>query len=197
MLGNYINYFDEYIKISNISRTLIYKYENREKEAYDRAVMAYEENKRRFMMDEMRKKKEKIFHLNSAMVFLFLISLFCFSLDIFAGMIVLIGSVVCGYLAYYLKKKPITYSVSPPKRGSFPDKYGLSIELNSGSSIVFTAIGKDGVKALRDLQKKIYESDERHEIINFNMNEYHVTAESNDGIINVGDTVNSTYNKEG
>ena len=72
-----------------------------------------------------------------------------------------------------------------------PDKFGLGIEMNSGHKVTFTAIGDDGVRALRKLQNDIEDAGVHKDIIYFNMNDYNISVENNDGVINTGDFANN------
>lgn len=86
----------------------------------------------------------------------------------------------------------IEYPKLPPKERPFPDKFGLGIEMNSGYMTTFTAIGDDGVRALRELQNEIDNADIHMSPTIFNMNDYNVTVENNEGVISTGDYAKNT-----
>ncbi len=196
---NCIRYFDEALKISNISRTYIIKYQNKERKAFEDAKIAYEIEKERYEAEELRKVKEKSRNYTIATVALILLSLIFFSSRATSlGVVLLFVGGACGYLAYQEANKSVSYNVTPPKERPFPDKYGLCIEMNSSYSVTFTAIGSDGHQALRQLQNEINDADEQHETTIFNMIDNRITVENNDGIISTGDNVaNTVKEREG
>lgn len=75
------------------------------------------------------------------------------------------------------------YPYPPPAERMIPDKFGLGIEMNSGHKVTFTAVGDDGVRALRKLQNDIEDADVHKDIIYFNMNDYNISVENNDSVI--------------
>jgi hypothetical protein len=163
---------------------------------YENAKREYEGAKARYLMNETFRKNEKKKKYIIATIILFLFSIsFFFSLFPFLtapiGIMFLIIAGICGYMAYKTAKKDVIYDVKPPQEGIFPDKYGLGIEMNSNYSVIFTAIGDDGVQSLRELQEEINEADTKREITVFNMNENHISVENNEGIINTGDNANN------
>ena len=194
---NCIKYGDEVLKISSISRVWIFRFQNREKKAYEDAKRSYEDAKNRFEAEQAREKKKKTRNYVIVAIVLFFISLYLLSSSIMEGIAPLIVAGIFGYMAYRTASKSIEYQRSPPQKGSFPDKYGLNIEMNSGYSVVFTAIGSDGVQALRILQNEITDADTQQEITIFNMHDNRISVENNDGIISIGDnTKNKIEEKE-
>ena len=113
------------------------------------------------------------------------------------GFICLCITGALAYAAYVGYKREIVYPYSSPIEKLFPDKFGLGIEMNSSHIVTFTAIGDDGVKALKKLQNDIVDADVHKEIIQFNLNDYNISVENNDGVINTGDFANNIYQKGG
>lgn len=185
---NHIKYYNEILKISNISRTWIFRFQNIEKRNYEKAVQAYEKDKERYEEIQTQKKNESIKNnLIAAVVFLFIL-IFGFSLRSIA--IVILSLCFLGIFAYrtYLSYNTnIVYPESPPVKRPFPDKFGLGIEMNSGYIATFTAIGDDGEIALRRLQNDIDSADIHSAPTIFNMNDYKITVENNEGIISTGE----------
>lgn len=189
---NYMRYNDEILKISNISRTWIFRFQNRERIAYQNAKQAYEEAKQRYIKRETDQKNETKKKYIIATVIIFLVSMFSFSLSASFGMMLFVVAAICGYMAYRTAQKNIVYDVPPPQEQPFPDKYGLGIEMNSNYSVFFTAVGYDGVRSLRKLQEEINDADTQGETTVFNMNENHISVENNEGIISTGDNADNT-----
>lgn len=189
---NRIKYYDEILKISNISRTWVFRFQNVEKRKFEEEKRAYKNAKTQYEENEARKKKESIRNiLIGAAIFLF-ISLLCFSAKSAAvGFLCLCITGVLAYVAYRVYKREINYPYSPPAERMIPDKFGLGIEMNSGHKVTFTAIGDDGVRALRKLQNDIEDAGVHKDIIYFNMNDYNISVENNDGVINTGDFANN------
>lgn len=193
---NRIKYYDEILKISNISRTWIFRFQNVEKRKFEEEKLAYRNAKARYEENEIRKKKESIRNiLIAAAIFSFISALFLLFGSFPVGLLLLCVTGVLAYVAFIVYKREINYPYSPPTERMFPDKFGLGIEMNSGHKITFTAIGDDGVRALRKLQNDIEDADIHNGIIYFNMGDYNITVENNDGVINTGDFANNTYHK--
>ncbi len=195
---NRIKYYDEILKISNISRTWIFRFQNVEKKKFEELKLAYKNARAQYEERESQNKRESIRNfLIGTVIFLF-ISLLGFSLGSVAiGFLGLCIGGVFVYMVFGAYKREIKYPYSPPTEKMFPDKFGLGIEMNSGHKVTFTAVGDDGVKALRKLQNDIEDAGVHKDIINFNMNDYNISVENNDGIINTGDFANNMFQKEG
>lgn len=193
---NCIKYSNDMIKISNISKTSIFMFQNREKRAYEERKRAYEREKASYEIEVSRKKKEKMNIYIIATIVILLVSLLAFSSNTTMGAILLIVAIVCGLLAYTESKKDVFYHLPPPQEENHPDKYGLSIEMNSGSTVYFTAIGKDGAQSLRKLQNEINDADTQQEITIFNMNDNRITVENNDGVISTGDNAENNIENQ-
>lgn len=195
---NRIKYYEEILKISNISRTWIFRFQNVEKRRFDEQMRDYRNAKERYEENERQKKKALLRNLLISAVVSLLCSILFIANDAGAlGFLFLCLTGVLAYVAFRVYNKEIIYPYGPPREGSFPDKYGLGIEMNSGYKATFTAIGDDGVKALRKLQSDIEDADVHKDIIYFNMGDYNITVENNDGIINTGDFAKNTYQKGG
>lgn len=194
---NRIKYYDEILKISNISRTWIFKFQNIEKKEFEEKKRAYENAKTQYEEYETRKNKESIRNILIGIVICLVISVLSFSVkSVIVGLWFLCISGVLVYMAFKIYKRKIIYPYSPPVERMFPDKFGLGIEMNSGHKVTFIAIGVDGMRALKKLQNDIEDADVHKNIIYFNMNDYNISVENNDGIINTGDFANNTYQKE-
>lgn len=196
--NNLIRYQNETLKVSNISRTWIFRFQNVEKRRYEEEKMAYNSEKARYERDETQKKRIYIRNILFAVTIFTLIFIIC----LFNGVIPI--SLVClciagilAFAAYQIHNSGIKYPFPPPIEKNFPDKYGLGIEMNSGYKAIFAAIGDEGVRALRKLQNDIEDADANKNIIHFNMNDYNITVENNDGIINTGDYANNLFQKGG
>lgn len=193
---NRIKYYDEILKISNISRTWVFRFQNVEKRKFEEQKLAYKNAKTRYEESEARKKKESMRNILIGAAISFFISLLGFSMKSVAlGFLCLCITGLLAYVAFGVNKREIIYPYPPPIERMFPDKFGLGIEMNSGHKVTFTAIGDDGVKALRKLQNDIEEADVHKDIIYFNMNDYNINVENNDGVINTGDFANNIYQK--
>ncbi len=194
---NRIKYYDEVLKISNISRTWIFKFQNIQKQKFEEQKLAYKNAKTQYEVRETQRRKESIRNILIGAVFSLLFSMLVFSLRLGGiGLLCLcIAGIFC-YAAFREYKKEIIYPYQPPTERMFPDKFGLGIEMNSGYKTIFTAIGDDGVTALRKLQNDIEDADVHKGIIYFNMNDYNISVENNDGVINTGDFANNIYQKE-
>jgi len=191
---NWIRYYSEELKISNISRTWIFKFQNKERKAYENAMRNYEDEKRRYLETENRKKQDNIRNYTFAAVVIVIISIFIFSLSqsILPVLASLVGAGIFGYMAYLSKNKSVVFEVAPPVEKLFPDKFGLGIEMNTGYHAIFTAIGDDGKRSLGELQKKISDADMQKEITNFNMYDNRITVENMEGIVSVGENAENT-----
>ena len=186
---NNIRYYDEVLKISNISRTSIFRFQNREQKAYEEAKRSYAAAKERYETQKRRERDAKTGYYGLAAIIIGLISIWLISTyAVVPGAIGVIIVFVLGVLAYFNSKKDIGYPKASPKKGYYPEKYGLKIEMNSSSYDVFTAIGEDGIMALRQLQNDINSADTLAEqgTITFNMNDNRITIENNEGNINTG-----------
>lgn len=186
--NNRIKYYNEILKISNISRTWIFRFQNIEKRNFEKAVLAYEEARDRYEEKRTAERNEAIRNNVIGVVILLLFAIFAFSLKLTVIGFLLLGILVFfAYRAYQSYNMDVEYPKSPPKEKPFPDKFGLGIEMNSGYITIFTAIGDDGVKALRELQNGIDNADMHMAPTIFNMNDYNVTVENNEGVISTGD----------
>lgn len=195
--NNHLKFHNEILKISNISRTWIFKFQNIEKKKYEQEKQAFEDAKARYEQDETRKNKDTVRNILIAAAITFLISIVAFSSrSIVLGILFLFITVILAYVAYQIYQRHPYYPYSSPKERHFPDKYGLGIEMNSGYVVTFAAIGDNGRQALKDLQKNIEEADDNKNIY-FNLNENNITVESNDGIINTGDYAINSYQGKG
>lgn len=194
--NNHIKFHNEILKISNISRTWVFKFQNIEKRKFEQEKQAYVNAKARYEQDETRKNKETVRNILIAAAVLLLISIVAFSSgSVATAILFLCITGILAYVAYQIYKKDPQYPYSPPTERKFPDKYGLGIEMNSGYKVTFIAIGNEGIKALKKLQYDIEDADENNNIIYFNLNENNITVENNDGIINTGDDTNNILNK--
>ncbi len=195
---NHIKYYNEVLKISNISRTWIFRFQNVEKRKFEEEKLAYKNAKNRYEEFETQKKRESIRNIVIGVAVSFLSSVLGFSFKSAAlGILCLFIAGVLAYVVYVVNKREIIYPYSPPTEKLFPDKFGLGIEMNSGHIVNFTAIGDDGVKALKKLQNDIDDADVHKNIIQFNLNDYNISVENNDGVINTGDFANNIYQKGG
>lgn len=194
---NSICYKNEVLKISNISRTWIFKFQNREKRAYETAKVDYELKKRDYESFEKYKKRTEVKKYTMAGIVVGLFSIYLLYSTLW-GLLGLAISISCGFIAFKKYKKEIKYDKTPPEKREFPDKYGLGIQMNSGYVAVFAAEGKKGEEALKKLQEDIKDADVHQEKTIFNMNEYNVKVEGDiDGIVNLGDdNVNINGGKE-
>lgn len=189
---NRIKYYDEILKISNISRTWIFRFQNIEKKKFEDEKLAYKNAKAQYEEREARKKQESIRNILIGASISLLISVLSFlSKSAAIGFLCLCIAGVLAYVAFGINQKKIMFPYSPPSEKMFPDKFGLGIEMNSGHRVIFTAIGDDGVRALRELQNDIEDAGIHKDIIYFNMNDYNISVENNDGIINTGDFANN------
>lgn len=192
-----ICYGSEVLKISNISRTWVFRFQNKEKKAYESEVMKYEIIKRNYEIKEKYKKKEDVKKYSVLCILTALFAINILRVNIL-GLLFLAISVACGFIAFKKYKKDIKYDQEPPVKKEFKNKFGLGIEMNSGYVVVFAADGKEGEKALKKLQNDIKNAYTHSEKTVFNMNEYNVKVEGDiDGIINLGDdNVNVNNGKE-
>lgn len=168
---NYIHYCDESLKISNISRISILHFFNKEKME---AVHIIEQ------------KKKGLIFVTLGAIFAFLLSLIWFFDGSITGLFFLLIAAVCGFFCYQ-----IVQEIAKLKSKEFPNKYGLKIEMNSGYSAIFTAIGQEGEKTLQLIQKKIEDADTQQGTI-INLSENHITVENNNGNISTGDNTKNT-----
>lgn len=195
---NRIKYYDEVLKISNISRTWVFKYQNHEKKKFEEQKLAYLNDKNQYELRGAQRKKESIRNILIGAIITLIISVLVFlSWSVNVGFLCLCITGVFVFMAFREYKREVIYPYQPPTERMFPDKFGLGIEMNSGHCTIFTAMGDDGVTALRKLQNDIEEADIQKDIIYFNMNDYNISVENNDGVINTGDFANNIYKKEG
>lgn len=176
--NNSISYYNEILKISNISRTSIVIYENKD---YLDAIRRYDYDKR--VHEQKQNELLKFFGIGTLVAFL--ISVISFPNSIVFGFILLIAAGVCGFLAYQAKYINFDYKQQRPNRKDYPEKYGLCVNMNSGFSSYFTASKNEGLVALRELQKLINEADENRDTIVYQDNR--INIENSDGVINLGD----------
>ena len=194
--NNHMRYNDEVLKISNISRIWVFRFRNREKIAFEKEKKLYETAKERYILDETYRKNERKKKYTIAAVIAFIVAIFFFSIVFRIGLLFLIIAGVLCFIAYQIGQNDIIYNYSPPQERVFDDKYGLGIEMNSGYSVIFTAIANEGLQALRRLQEKLCNADLQKEITIFNMNENHISVENNEGIINTGDGVSNNIEEK-
>lgn len=195
---NHIKYYDEILKITNISRTWIFRFQNIEKKKFEEEKLAYKNDKERYEETEARKKKNYIRNILIGAFISLIVSIFGFLFKSF-GIAILFLFLAGGwvYMALGINQKKATFPYPPPVERMCPDKFGLSIEMNSGHSVTFTAIDDGGLRALRELQSKIENADMHKDKIIFNLNDYNISVENNEGVINTGDYANNIYQKEG
>lgn len=193
-----IKYYDEILKISNISRTWIFKFENIEKKRFEKQMQDYSDAKYQYEREENQKKKDSLRNNFIAAIIVLLISILCFSVgSVVLGFLALILTIFLVYIIYKTYIKSCIYPYQPPREERFPDKYGLGIEMNSGHKATFTAIGREGITALRKLQNDIEKANVQKGIIYFNLGDNNITVENNDGVINTGDFASNQYQKGG
>ncbi len=194
---NSICYGDEVLKISNISRMYIFRFQNVKKKEYDREKQRYEDLKRYYEVREHNKKKLEIRNYSIACILIGIFS-FCVLETTPWGLAVLGGSIICGLMAIKTYRRKIKYDQEPPEEKFFPEKFGLGIQMNSGYYAVFAAEGTEGRDALRKLQEDIKNADVHNEKTVFNMNKYNVQVEGDiDGIVNLGnDNINVNKGKD-
>ena len=134
---NSICYGDEVLKISNISRMCIFRFKNLKREEHEREKQRYKDSKRYYEQREHNKKK-------------IVIGIFsvCLLERTLWGLIVLAISIICGLLAIKTYRKKIDYNEEPPEEKSFPEKFGLGIQMNSGYYAVFAAEGTERKRCL-------------------------------------------------
>lgn len=195
---NRIKYYDEVLRISNISRTWVFKFDNIEKRKFEEQKLAYKNAKTKYETRETQKKKESMRNIFIGATLSLFVSVLGFLFNsIVIGLLCLCTTVVFAFAALREYKRKIIFPYEPPAEKMFPDKFGLGIEMNSGYQTIFTAIGDDGVAALRELQNDIEDADVHKDIIYFNMNDYNISVEKNDGVISTGDFANNIYQKDG
>lgn len=194
---NNISYENEVLKISNISRTWIFRFQNKEKKAYELEKENYERAKKNYELREKYKKNREVKNYSIACILIALVSVYILQSSMW-GLLVLAISIASAFMAIKKYRKKINYEEEPPKEKEFPNKFGLGIEMNSGYVTIFAAEGKEGVLALKKLQNDIKEADVHNGKTVFNMNEYNVKVEGDvEGILNVGDdNVNINGRKE-
>ena len=192
--NNHIRYYNEILKISNISRTWIFRFQNVEKKKFEKEKEEYENAKKIYEAVETEKKNgiTRILLIITAVSLLASILSFSFK-SITAGILLLCLTGVLSCIAYFVYKRNTDYPQSPPLEKPFPERFGLGIEMNSGYVSIFAATGDEGVKALRKLQDDIEEADIHKESTIFNMNDYKITVENNDGIISTGEKTENNF----
>lgn len=194
---NSICYGNEILKISNISRTWIFRFQNKEKKAHDIEKLKYEEAKKQYESMEQWNKNSWIKRYTIACIITGIFSIYLLETTLW-GLLLSAISAICGFLAVKKYRKDIKYDKAPPEEKEFPNKFGLGIEMNSGYVAIFAAEGEKGVHALKKLQNDIKDADAHNAKTIFNMNEYNVKVEGDvEGIVNFGDdSVNVNQNKE-
>jgi len=185
--NNFIRFHNKSLKLSSIARSWIFKFQNIEKKEFEKAKIEYENAKVRYEERKIRERADRVKYYFIAAIISGCIALFLFFTMGVIGIIPLIIAGICAYMSYQTKNENVAYPYPPPTERPFPDKFGLGIEMNSGYTEMFTAIGKSGVIALSELQRDIDEADKRQGITVFNMNDNRITVENNDGIISMGD----------
>jgi hypothetical protein len=196
---NWICYYDEILKISNISRIWIFMFQNQERKSYEEKKRVYENDKKSYEANETRKKNEQTRNYSFIAIGIILISFFVISKATFLGILILIAGGICGYMAYRTSQRKVEYYLSPPQEGSFPEKYGLGIQMSSSYTAVFSAIGNEGLQSLRDIQRRINEADTHQGVTVFNMNNVSFEGDKkiiNEGILSVGDNNNNIINNK-
>lgn len=191
--NNHIKFYNDVLKISNITRTWIFRFQNIEKLKFEEAKRIYEKNKAQYEYDETQKKNKSLVgtFIGAIISLFFTVAALSFR-SIATGIFFLCITGILSYISYRIYSKEILYPGSTPAERAFPDKFGLGIEMNSGYKVTFTAIGSDGIQALKKLQNNIEDADEnRKNIICFNLNENKINIENNEGIINAGDFANN------
>ena len=195
--NNHLKYFNEILKISNISRTWIFRFQNIEKKKFEQEKAAYENAKSIYEASETKKKNESIRNILIVAVAFVFFAILAFSFELIGvGILFLVCTGFFAYLTYRAYNRNTKYPYSPPIERPFPDKFGLGIEMNSGHVTTFTAIGDDGVRALRKLQNNIDDADVHNQPTVFNMNDYNITVENNDGLISAGDNSTNVFHRE-
>jgi len=194
---NSICYGNKVLKISNISRTWIFKFQNKEKKAHEIAKMNYEVTKRNYELHKQYKKNKRIKRYAILCIVTGFFAVYLLYRTTF-GLLALALSAICGFMAFKNYRKNISYDEAPPEEKEFPNKFGLGIEMNSGYLTMFTAEGTEGANALKKLQDGIKDADINNEKTVFNMNEYNVKIEGDvEGIVNFGDdNININGGKE-
>lgn len=174
----------------------IKKFYNKKKHDYENNLKEYYANKNFFESTEKRKKRNRIITLVFLSVLFLFITIVCFSsqgissLQV-AGFVFSILVLICVAAVIITIKKKVEYKQAPPVSEPFPDTHGLFIEMNSGYSVVFTAVDNLGRESLRQLRDRINDADVLQTSTVFNMVENHVNVESNEGIISLGDNSNN------
>ena len=195
--NNHIKYYNEILKLSNISRTWIFRFQNIEKKKFEEEKAAYANAKSRYEAQENQKKDVTIRNIAIAAIVSFICSMIVISYSLTAvGVFLLCLTGLLAYMTYRAYKRNTDYPYPPPLERPFPDKFGLGIEMNSGYRTIFTAIGDEGVQALRKLQNDIDDADVHKETTVFNMNDYKIKVENKDGIFSVGDNATNTISKD-
>lgn len=192
---NCICYGNEVLKISNISRTWIFKFQNKEKKEYQVAKINYEIAKEKYEVTQRYKKRQEVIKYSIMCILTGLVS-FYISWKTIIGILLLVFAIICAFITFKKLIKKINYDEEPPKEKKSPNKFGLGIQMNSSYVVVFTAEGVEGIRALKKLQNDIKEADIHNRKTIFNMNEYNVKVEGDvEGIVNFGDD-NININKE-
>ena len=134
---NHIKFYDEILKILNISRTWVFRFQNVEKRKFEEQKLAYRNAKSRYEDCETQKKKDTIRNILIGAVISLFISVLGFSFrSVTVGLMCLCITGVLAYVAFRVNKREIIYPYSPPAEKMFPDKFGLGIEMNSGYKVV-------------------------------------------------------------
>lgn len=202
-----VYYGDNILKISNISRMCIIKFFNKEKQSYQNDIKKYENDKRIYESLKREQKNSKTRNCVIAAI-LFLVAAifivqttreitFLLTAVNIISLLCMCGSVAFIIMAVLSLRKNITYPYTPPAKKEFSDRHGLIIEMNSGHSVIFTALDDIGKKSLLILRDNINDAGQHQGPIIFNMSENHIAVENNDGIIDTGTNTNNTIiNKE-
>ena len=198
---NSLRYNDNILKIPNISRMYIATFRNIKQEEYNEEWERYTYSRQSHERFEKWKKTHRLIRCILLTVFFILACTvsFYFGEKVaalrYVGLLFIVGACICIVLAVVFAKKDIHYKEKPPAPGEFPDTHGLFIEMNSGNSVVFTAVDEKGREALRQLLEWINEADAQGKPIVFNMIDNHIDVKKNDGIINLGDKTRNTVNR--
>lgn len=95
---NSICYGNEVLKISNISRTWIFRFENKEKKAYEVAKAKYELIKEKYELREKYKKNADIKKYSIACIITGFLAIYFLTITIY-GLLALAISIICGCMA--------------------------------------------------------------------------------------------------
>lgn len=197
---NCVRYHDDIIKISNISRMYITKFYNEKKHQYNEALSRYEYHKKWHEDNEKQKKRNRVIGCIVLAVVCLLAAVVIpyqkiISFPQFTGTSLIVAACIFLIFAVIFSRKNTAYKQEPPQKEPFPDTHGLFIELNSGNSVVFTAVDDMGRDALRSLRDQINKSDVLRETVTFNMVDNHIEVETNEGVVSLGGHTKNTVNR--